>query len=202
MVANLEGERRVYPLKKVGQKKSVISEIRVLGEKYHMDEIALLRTRDIAVADWVQLRCKYGCKKYATNWCCPPETPTPDQTKTLLQEYKKAFLLSGKIKNSEFHKDSQKKRRTQVAMWKGTVALERQLFLWGYYKAFALVSENCALCRQCTYPDTCIFPMYRRPSVESCSIDIFQTLRNIGKPFTIAHDVTEQYRCYSLILLE
>jgi predicted metal-binding protein len=202
MVANLRGESQVYPFKKVETEKDVISEIGALAEKYHIDEITSLATRDIAVADWVRLRCKYGCKKYATNWCCPPETPTPDQTKALLQGYEKALLLIGRIENSEFHKDSQKKRRIQVAMWKGTVALERQLFLWAYYKAFALVSENCALCRQCSYPDTCVFPMYRRPSVESCSIDIFQTLRNMGKPFTIARDVTEQYRCYSIILLE
>ena len=73
---------------------------------------------------------------------------------------------------------------------------------WAASKSYDLVSENCALCKDCAYPDNCLFPMERRPSVESCSIDIFQTLRNIGKPFKIAHDVTDEYHCYSIILLE
>jgi hypothetical protein len=44
--------------------------------------------------------------------------------------------------------------------------------------------------------------MDRRPSVESFSIDVFQTLQNIGKQFEIAKDVMEEHNCYSLILLQ
>ena len=94
------------------------------------------------------------------------------------------------------------KRRQQVSNWKGTVALERHLFLVGYYKAFGLVSETCALCKQCAYPEPCKFPMYKRPSVESFSIDMFQTIQNIGRPVRICNDVKDEYDCYSLILLE
>jgi predicted metal-binding protein len=87
-------------------------------------------------------------------------------------------------------------------VWKGTVAIERHLFLSGYYKAFALVAENCALCKDCAYPDGCRFPMDRRPSVESFSIDVFQTLKNIGREFMISRDVRDQHNYYSIILLK
>jgi len=192
----------VYALEKCRKEKGILEELRKLGKNYNINEIIPLSTCDISVARWVRLKCKYGCKKYGTSWCCPPETPAPAETKALLSEYSKALLLSGTARNSQFYMDNQKKRRVQVNAWKGTVALERRLFLAGYYKAFALVSENCALCKECAYPDACIFPVDRRPSVESCSIDIFQTLKNIGKPVRLAHDVTDEYNCYSLILLE
>ena len=192
----------VYSLENRRKEKDVIGWLMEIGQKYNIDEIISVRTIDISVAQWVWLRCKYGCNNYGTNWCCPPETPTHEQTKAILDEYKSALLLFGSLKNTQFYKNNKQKRRIQVNTWKGTVALERQLFLAGYYKAFGLVSECCALCKECSYPGYCKFPMDRRPSVESCSIDIFQTLKNIERQHTLAHDVGEVYHCYSIILLE
>jgi predicted metal-binding protein len=120
----------------------------------------------------------------------------------ILKDYRKALLLCGVVRNGNFYRNNQKKRRVQVNTWKGTLALERRLFLAGYYKAFSLVSENCALCKTCTYPKECKFPKDRRPSVESCSIDIFKTLENINRQFEIAQNVTAEFNCYSIILLE
>jgi predicted metal-binding protein len=145
MKANLNRKVSIYSLEKIEPENAIIEEVRRIAQKYQIDEIIPLSTGDISVAKWVHLKCKYGCNKYGTNWCCPPETPTPDQAKALLSEYKKALLLCGSIENNQFYRDNQKKRRIQVNIWKGTVALERHLFLGGYYKAFGLVSESCAL---------------------------------------------------------
>jgi predicted metal-binding protein len=197
-----KNEEKVLSLEDCQKEREILWTIQPLGKKHGIDEILPVNVKDICVANWVQMKCKYGCKKFGKSWCCPPETPTPDQVRSLLNEYKKALLLCGRITSSEFHKDNYQKRRKQVQIWKGTVALERQLFLAGYYKAFALVSESCALCRECTYPHDCKFPMDRRPSVESFSIDVFKTLQNIGKQFEIAKDIMKEHNCYSLILLE
>ncbi len=197
-----KNEEKVSSLEDCLKEREILSIIRPLGKKHGIDEIFLISITDICVANWVQLKCKYGCNKFGKSWCCPPETPTPDQVRTTLNEYKKALLLCGSIKSTQFYRDNHQKRRKQVQIWKGTVAMERQLFLAGYYKAFALVAESCALCKECTYPLDCKFPMDRRPSVESFSIDVFKTLQNIGKHFEIAKDVMKEHNCYSLILLE
>lgn len=173
-----------------------------LGQNYGIDKIVPLSTKDISVAEWVSLKCKYGCRNFGKSWCCPPETPAPERTRRLTEEYSKALLLSGTTRNDHFYREGQKKRRAQVNAWKGAVAIERRLFLAGYYKAFSLVSERCALCKECKYPHECIFPNDRRPSVEACSIDIFQTLKNMGETFHIAQEVTEENPFYSIILLE
>ena len=194
--------KNVYLIENSRKEKEIIAQLGKLGKKYNINEIISLNTGDICVASWVHLKCKYGCDKYGKSWCCPPETPTPEKMQVILKEYRRALLLCGVLRNGDFYKDNQRKRRTQVNAWKGTLALERWLFLAGYYKAFGLVSEYCALCKKCTYPQACKFPKDRRPSVESCSIDIFQTLRNINKQFKIAQNVTDEYNCYSIILLE
>jgi predicted metal-binding protein len=184
------------------KERDTLKEMRLLSMKYGFDEMLAIDTSDVCVAEWVQLKCKYGCRKYGSSWCCPPETPPPDQTRALLNEYRKALLLIVSTQKVEFYRENHQKRRKQVNMWKGAVALERQLFLLGYYKAFALVSENCALCKECAYPEECRFPTDRRPSIESLSIDVFQTLKNVGRPFAIAKAVVEEHNSYSIILLE
>ncbi len=190
----------VFEVKKSGTE--LINKLIAVGQKYNIQDIIPLSTDDICIAHWVRLKCKYGCSKFGTSWCCPPETPSPEQTKVILSEYNKALLLHGTMKNTHFYRNNNQKRRIQVSTWKGTVALERFLFLEGYYKAFSLVSDTCALCKICSYPNPCKFPKDRRPSIESCAIDIFQTVMNIGKSYEIAKEVTEEYQCFSIILLE
>lgn len=195
-------QKKVLSLGEFQKERECINAVLPLGKKHGINQILPITTEEICVADWVQMKCKYGCKKFGKSWCCPPETPSAEQARALLGEYKRALLLSGSIKSTQFYRDNHQKRRKQVQVWKGTVALERQLFLAGYYKAFALVAETCALCRECAYPHDCKFPMDRRPSVESLSIDVFQTLKNVGKQFDIAKDINKEHNCYSIILLE
>jgi predicted metal-binding protein len=199
MRCNHEQDRIVSP-EDVQKRKDLLDSIQPSFQKYGIEEVLLINAEDICVAEWVHLKCKYGCNRYGKSWCCPPETPTPEQTRALLSSYERALLLCGSTKSSEFERKH--KRRKQVQLWKSTVAIERRLFLSGYYKAFALVAESCALCKDCLYPHDCRFPAERRPSVEAFSIDVCQTLKNVGKKFQIAEDVREEHHYYSIILLE
>lgn len=198
----LNNQNQLYVIKETKRDTDLILWLLRLARPYDIHDITPISTSDICVADWVRLKCKYGCSRYGTSWCCPPETPEPNEMKAILKGYERALLLSGRVKNGQFYRDNSSKRRIQVRKWKGPVALERHLFLAGYYKAFSLVSETCALCRECAYPEKCTFPTLRRPSVESCSIDILGTLRTVGRDFQIAGNVNEEYASYSLILLE
>ena len=193
---------KIYYIEHRHKMRDLIAELADAGKKYNINEVIPLDVDDICIAPWVRLKCKYGCSRYGKSWCCPPETPTPEKMRLVLKDYRQALLLCGVQRNSDFYKNNRRKRRIQVNTWKGTLALERRLFLAGYYKAFGLVSESCALCKTCTYPQECKFPGDRRPSVESCSIDIFKTLGNINKQFRISQSVASEYNCYSIILLE
>lgn len=180
----------------------LLEQLHEKGEKYGLESIIAFNIQEIVIANWVCLKCRYGCSQFNSNWSCPPATPKIDEVRELLKEYYIALLLVGSQTCSEFYRDTNRKRTDQVRYWKGTVSLERFLFLEGYDKAFGLVSGACSLCKECAYPEKCRFPMEKRPTVESLSIDLIGTLKNIGIGTPIALDLKESFKYYSIILLD
>ncbi len=172
------------------------------GENFGLTAIFPFSIDKIVVAEWVRLKCHYGCNRFDSNWTCPPATPGPDKVREILNEYKLALLLVGTKSCADFYLNNGRKRFSQVRCWKGTISLERMLFLEGYYKAFSLVGECCALCKECAYPESCRFPQEKRPSVESFSIDVIGTLKNLGTTSTIATQTCDTFNYYGIILLE
>lgn len=172
------------------------------GNEYGLGAVFPFSVDKITVAEWVNLKCRYGCSKYNTNWCCPPATPETEKAKLILSEYSLALLLVGVNRCTDFNLNTARKRASQVRYWKGTVSLERQLFLEGYYKAFSLVSGSCALCKECAYPGNCKFPMEKRPTIESFSIDVIGTLQNLGTTSKVAKHRSRLFNYYGIILLE
>ncbi|RJQ85636.1 MAG: DUF2284 domain-containing protein [Desulfobacteraceae bacterium] len=172
------------------------------GEKYGLTAVFPFGVDKIMLAEWVHLKCRYGCNKFNTNWCCPPATPSPEKVRKIIEEYTTAILLVGTKNCPDFYLNSARKRAAQVKCWKGTLSLERMLFMEGYYKAFSLVGECCALCKECAYPGDCRFPQEKRPSVESFSIDVIGTLKNLGATSKVQSHVGATYNYYGIILLE
>ena len=194
---------QVIPFKvNTGLPQHVFEEVRERSSRLGWDSIHFLPVEDIVIAHWVQLKCRYGCSSFNSNWCCPPATPGPEAVHKVMQEYSLALLLVGRQNNPGFYRNSKRKRASQVRYWKETVALERHLFLQGYYKAFSLLSGPCALCRSCAYPKECHFPQERRPSVESFSIDVIATIKKMGLTTPVATSVNDIYYHYAVILVE
>lgn len=106
----------------------------------------------------------------------------------MLKEYKKAVLIHGEAHSG----------LSRIA-----VKLERQAFLDGYYKAFALGAGPCDLCRTCALDDgECRHPEKARPSMEGCGIDVYRTARNNGYPIQVVKNSRCDQNYYSLLLLE
>lgn len=156
----------------------------------------------IVIADWVNLKCRYGCQRYNKSWCCPPATPGPREARAILNDYHLALLLVAEQSCADFYRDNNRKRINQIRYWKGALSLERFLFLEGYYKVFSLVGECCALCKECAYPDNCRFPQEKRPSIESFSIDVIGTLQNLGSQTTVKKQIGDNFNSYGIILVE
>lgn len=196
-------DRKVVPFKNSeGIPHALLQQLLKKGKKYGLETIFPFSTDEIVIAQWVYLKCRYGCSRYNTNWCCPPATPGPETVRTLFKEYALALLLVGSQTRPEFYLDNARKRTKQVRYWKGTVGLERLLFLEGYHKAFGLVGETCALCKECAYPGDCRFPQEKRPAVESFGIDVIGTLQNIGVTPRVARRRMQSFSYYGIILVE
>jgi predicted metal-binding protein len=156
----------------------------------------------IEVAQWVRLKCQFGCCQYNSNWCCPPVSPDLKKVDAILREYSKALLLIGSRQCKNFYLSNARRRAGQVRTWKEVMEIERKLFLEGYDKAISLVSGACALCKKCTYPKSCRFPKERRPPIEAFSIDLIGTLKNIGIHTPVAQEPQDTFKYYAIILLQ
>ena len=154
--------------------RQVDADLRAIAEQalsWGVLEVRPVPTTAIAVAEWVRLKCHYGCSGYGTRLDCPPNEFTLDLTRRLLAEYRRALIL--------------KLRRLPRYQPEGSGLvhrLERELFLAQFYRAFAIGAGSCGLCPdECVrQPGRCPRPEQIRPSGESLGIDWFATLRNAG----------------------
>ncbi len=156
----------------------------------------IMDVKNVAVGDWVRLKCQFGCGGYGGCLTCPPYSPTPEITKRMLGQYSKGLLMQIEDIVSEDEERVFRKFRKIVA------DLEREIFLDGYHKAFGMTAGPCSLCRSCDLTKLCKHPHLARPSMEACGIDVYETVRICG--FSLEVVKSRELRCsyVSLVLIE
>ena len=147
---------------------------------------AVINTGSVSTAAWVRMKCRYGCGGYNSSHCCPPKSPTPAETQSVLDCYSKALLIHCKANSN---------------VKKIVLNLERMIFLDGYHKALGFGAGPCNLCKKCDM-ETCKKPEIARPSMEACGIDVFATARANGFPINVVRDDSDDQNYYGLVLIE
>jgi predicted metal-binding protein len=175
MVSNLEENSNHESLLKFALKNGAIAS-------------ELITVDQVKVADWVHWKCKYGCPHFGMFLTCPPYSPTPQQTRELLKDYKQAIIV--KYDSSQDHH-------------RCIFELEREAFLIGFYSAWGLSSGRCRLCESCVREvGSCRYPLLARPSMEACGIDVFATSRNAGFDMSVKTSSEERYQRICLLLVK
>jgi len=152
-------------------------------------EAKLIAPATVVTAPWVRLKCQYGCGGWGQRLTCPPYSPTPEQTRSILDEYTSAVLV---------HCPGEEKWRSVKQI---VADLEREVFLAGFYRAFAFGSGPCDLCEECNLKQ-CEHPSQARPSMEAAGIDVFATARANGFPIEVVKDYGCPQNYYGLVLVE
>lgn len=160
--------------------------------KMELDGAKVIDPRTVVTAEWVRMKCQFGCPGFGLRLCCPPHTPTPDQTRKVLDAYQKAILVHRRIK-----KGDQAKGFSQTI-----VKLEIEIFLDGYYKAWSMGSGPCRLCKECDTTGSCKHGLEARPAMEACGIDVYKTVRDNGFPIEVVRTYEDERNNYGLILVE
>lgn len=142
--------------------------------------------RTVATAAWVRMKCRYGCGGYNQSYCCPPRTPTPPETRQVLDCYSRAVLI-------HCNEDAEPTRIV--------ADLEREIFLSGYYRALGFGSGPCDLCQECAM-DECTQPSRARPAMEACGIDVFATAHANGFEIEVVRDRSCAQNYFGLVLVE
>jgi len=140
----------------------------------------------VVTGEWVRWKCQFGCGGWGRSLVCPPHSPPPERTRKMLDEYGRAVLF-----------ETPRGEGKRIA-----AALERKLFLAGFYKAFGLGSGPCHLCDECAFDEGCRHADEARPSMEACGIDVYATVRGHGFPIEVVrtHDDPQHY--YGVVLVD
>ena len=167
--------------------------------KHGYDDYKWMDPKRIAVAQWVRMKCMFGCKNYDKCGTCPPNTPSVPECKAFFRGYKTGAV---------FHFAKSVDRPEDRFAWTKEVNrklldLEREVFLSGYYKAFLLFMDSCNLCESCAgAKEKCNHPKLSRPTPESMGVDVFATVRKIGYPIDVLPEYSEEMNRYALLLIE
>lgn len=146
----------------------------------------IIDPKAVETAPWVRWKCQFGCGGFGSSLVCPPRTPTPEETRRMLNSYKKAILFeSGGLDTKEI-----------------AAKMEREIFLAGYYKALGLGAGPCRLCQTCAFDEGCRHPDEARPAMEACGIDVFATARKHGFTIDVVKTYKDPQHYFGLILIE
>ena len=156
------------------------------------DGAKVIEPRSIITAEWVRMKCQFGCSGFGQGHCCPPYTPTPDVTRRVIDSYHKVILV---------HRRLQKGERSR-SLTQTVVRLEREIFLDGYYKAWSMGAGPCRLCQTCDTTVPCQHGAEARPSMEACGIDVFKTARDNGFRIDVVRSYDDERNCYGVVLVE
>jgi len=159
-------------------------------------EAKIIDPASVVTAEWVRMKCQYGCPGFGESLCCPPRTPSPDMTRKVIDSYNKAILLHQRLP----------KRKTRWSKFddfcKSIVRLEIEIFLEGYYKAWSTGCGPCDRCKECNLSGSCRHGLEARPSMEACGIDVFKTARDNGFPIEVVRTRDDEMNIFGLVLVE
>jgi len=154
----------------------------------------------VVTAPWVRLKCQFGCPGYGKRYSCPPDAPTPEQTRAVLDGYGRAIL---------FHQDGatipeEDRRKAALKFLDRLVELEGEMFKDGYYKALVFLAGGCHLCKECGRGkgEPCLHRDKSRPAMEACGIDVYQTARNNGFHIQPLREKSEPRNLFCLMLVD
>ncbi|UCD76550.1 MAG: DUF2284 domain-containing protein [Phycisphaerales bacterium] len=158
-----------------------------------------LDPRRIVVAEWVRMKCRFGCPRYGKSRVCPPNVPSVAECQRFFDEYEEAVL---------FHFTRTVERPEDRHSWTRSIngrllKLERAVFLERHEKALVLFTGPCNLCDDCTGdPAECTIPQSARPAPEGLAVDVFSTARNCGYQIRVLTDYSQQMDRFGMLLVQ
>jgi predicted metal-binding protein len=162
-------------------------------------DAVVVSPRQVVTAEWVRMKCLYGGCHAGQCLTCPPHSPTPTQTRALLDEYESVLLLRFDVTGARGGEHLAASRRAAAA----ALRLERELFLAGHHKAFAIAGGRpCVLDEACGTPEACDCREALRPGPAGCGIDVFTTCANAGWPLKVVQGRDEPYHRLALVLVD
>jgi len=170
-----------------------------LFAKHGFSDYRWLDPAEIVVAEWVRMKCLYGCREYGRNAACPPNAPPVAECARFFREYKRAavFHFAKTVDRPEDRHAWGRKLNLDL------LKLEQEVFKSGFVKAFLLFFDSCGVCLECVGSRTaCKEPKLSRPTADAMAVDVFTTVRKLGYPIEVLSEYDQEMNRYAFLLIE
>ncbi|MHB8054466.1 MAG: DUF2284 domain-containing protein [Candidatus Aminicenantales bacterium] len=175
------------------------SALEALFRRHGLEDFKWFPPKDTVVAQWVRMKCLFGCSDYGKGGACPPNTPSVAECARFFQEYQRGviFHFEKKVDKPEDRHPWTKEINLRL------IALEREVFLSGKVKAFLLPMDSCTLCKECAATrDKCLNPKKARPTPEAMAVDVYSTVLRAGYPIEVLSDYDKAMNRYAFLLID
>jgi len=158
-----------------------------------------LNPQNIVTAQWVRMKCVFGCNEYGQIATCPPNVPSIPECERFFREYGEAVV---------FHFEKKVDKPEDRFAWTRKISLrllklEKEIFTSGFEKAFLLFLDSCNICKECEgTKEGCKEPKMARPTPEALGIDVYSTVRKLGYPIQVLSDYEQKMNRYAFLLIE
>jgi predicted metal-binding protein len=176
-----------------------LTEAERIINKFGYQDYKWIKSQDIVVAQWVRLKCMFGCPSYGKKAACPPNVPSVDECQKFFSEYQNVVL---------FHFEKQVEVPEARYAWcleenKNLLALEREVFLAGFVKAFLLIMDECRLCENCSGERSkCKNQKLSRPGPEALAVDVYSTVRRQGYFIQVLENYKKPMNRFAFLLVD
>ena len=185
----------------------------------------IIPAAEVVIENRVVLKCKVGCSHYGKTLACPPYTPTAEEFRRIISEFRYAMFMKFKSKayaddetlknlsagatNDDSSKEIKEKAEKFWADWKDdkrrmlekVVELEKTAMKEGYSLAISFVSGACQLCEKCnTEAKICVHPELARWSEDAVGVNVKKTADNAGIEFKFPFDKNPE--SFALLLID
>ena len=67
--------------------------LELLFKKHNYYDFKWFNPKEIVVAQWVRMKCMFGCSEYGKNASCPPNVPSVSECQQILKEYRAGVIF-------------------------------------------------------------------------------------------------------------
>ena len=174
-------------------------QLEALFEKHGYDDFRWIDPQEIIVSQWVRMKCRFGCRDYGQNACCPPNVPSVAECREFFREYSTAAIFH--FQNAVA--DPEDRHEWSKGVNERLLELEREVFIGGHERTFLLFMDSCELCKECSASRRdCKRPREARPAPEALAMDVFSTVKKVGYPVEVLRDTSQTMNRYAFLMID
>lgn len=164
---------------------------------FGLTEAKFIHAPQIFTSRAIRLRCRYTCCQAHQSATVPPMSPSAEETRAVLDEYRFGLVLRREEPLSD--KDIREVWREFAGVILG---LEGECIVRGYPRAFAIAIGTCLYQHSDDTLRPCDYPMKSRPTLEATGIELHDTLEMVQWQDHVVREAGDPLQLFSVLLLD